>query len=263
MYNNFQQPSYVNQQPGQPVTPYNNQMMNQQLGNINRSFTPNTPLIEAPDFRNRNELLHNNVNENTITDNVTEYTIHIDSVNRDPSMYPNQFKFTTSFGGNMEPNINRSFKNVLYIKILNVILPKSTKAIDTTTMSTDTEDVLENDRYLILKIKELSDNHTLSTGTFIRDDTIRLLLNHNLGTYYTEWQSIKNKFAFSPTKLGNINRLSFELYDSHGQQILFQGSDSTVTDKSHFTHQFNKYTQMSIMLTMGVVENELNTKTNF
>ena len=263
MYNNFQQPSYNNQHTGHPSIPYNNNALTQQYGNINRSFAPNTPLIEQPDFRNKNELLHNNINENTITDNITEYTIHIDSLDRDSSMYPNQFKFTTSFGGNMAPNISRSFKNVLYIKILNVILPKSIKADDASTMSSDTDDILENDRYLILKIKELSDNHTLSTGTTIRDDTIRLLHNDNLGTYYSEWQSIKNKFAFSPTNLGNINRLSFELFDSHGQQILFQGSDPNVTNTSHFTHQFNKYTQMSIMMTIGIVENELNTKTNF
>jgi hypothetical protein len=267
MYNNFQQTlANNNQHMHNQISPYNNEQFtcgNNQMGNINNSFMPNTPLIETPNFKNRNELLHNNVNDNTIADNIREYTIHIDSADRDSSIFPNQFKFTTSFGGNVMPNIARSFKNVLYIKFVNIMLPQSTKADDYDTMSASASDILENDRYLLLRIKELSDNHTLSTGTTISDNTVRLLFDSKQGSYYASWSALRNKFSFSPTSLGNINRLSFELIDSYGQPILFSGSDPLVTDTSHFTHQFNKYTQMSLVMVIGTIENELNTKINF
>jgi hypothetical protein len=272
MYNNFQQTlANNNQQMRNQISPHNieqlsygnNQMINQQMGNINNSFAPNAPLIETPNFRNKNELLHNNINDNTIADNVREYTIHIDSADRDSTIFPNQFKFTTSFKGNVMPNIAKSFKNVLYVKFVNIILPQSVNAIDGGTMSTSDSHILGNDRYLILRINELSDGHTLSTGTTISDNTVRLLFDAKQGTYYASWSALRNKFSFSSTSLGNINRLSFELLDSYGQPILFSGLDSTTTDTSDFTHKFNKYTQMSIVMIIGTIENELNTKINF
>jgi hypothetical protein len=135
-------------------------MANQNINNFNTAFRSNGPVIEKQDYRNRNNLIHNNINENLLVEQIIEYTLNIDSMDRSLVAYPNPFNFSVTFGGhgptvdkqtfvrknvnisnkqnvdNFEvqnikyegtpgPVINRKFKNVKFFRLDYIILPKT------------------------------------------------------------------------------------------------------------------------------------------
>ena len=59
------------------MTPATMNQMNNQISNFKNSYTPNTPLIEKQDYRNQNNMLHNNVGNSVLAENVIEYSIHM------------------------------------------------------------------------------------------------------------------------------------------------------------------------------------------
>ncbi len=76
-----------------------NNMPNNNINNFNTAFAINQPFIEKMDFRNKNNLLQNNVNENTMLEQINEYYLNIDSIDRSIQAYPNPFNYTVTFGG--------------------------------------------------------------------------------------------------------------------------------------------------------------------
>src|SRR5438067_914945 len=68
------------------------------FSNFDTSFTENVPLIDRPDFLNNNKVLHNNLNANLLSEQITNYYIYIDSRDRTIKVYPSPFKFTVQFG---------------------------------------------------------------------------------------------------------------------------------------------------------------------
>lgn len=71
--------------------------------------------------------LYPNISENLAAENVTEYVIIIDSSDRNTSLYPNPFILKTFFNQSDDTtrlNIPRSFENVKFMRIENVILPR-------------------------------------------------------------------------------------------------------------------------------------------
>ena len=261
------------------MTPQMLYQMQNQVSNFNSSYQPNTPMIEKIDFKNQNNFLHNNVGDSVFSEYVTEYTIHMDSADRDISLYGNPFKFTVHFNDTTQPNISRRFKNVKYIRLENIILPKIYKISPSTDIagtfpdasgnvfSSDSTYTLTNEKYLLLKIKELANDRVFSTGNIVKSDTIKIYFDVSLNSYYNSWTTNQNSFVFSNGNLGNIKRLTFELYDSDGTQLLMTGILSYGSIGSipttNLTHPSNKYTQMAITLIFGIVENEVNTNTKY
>ena len=147
--------------------------------------------------------------------------------------------------------------------------------------------ILTNQRYLLLKIKELTNDRVLSTGNIVKSETIKLYYDVTLNQYYTSWTTNQNSYVFSNANLGNVKRLSFELYDSYGNQILMYTSNNAglnstplnyntlythdasgnitgeVISLNNLNHPLNQNTQMAITLIFGVVENEINTNTQY
>lgn len=73
------------------------------------------------------ELIHNNVAENPMIENLIEYTLVVDSGDRDITKYPNPFDYKVLFSPNSNTKdayINRTFENVKYIKLETGILPR-------------------------------------------------------------------------------------------------------------------------------------------
>jgi len=258
------------------LTPHTEYLSNRQISNFNQSFQTNSPMIERPNFKNKNNVIHNNIGESVYSDHITEYTIHIDSVDRDATMYVNQFKFNVHFDDVTKPNISRRFSNIKYIRLENVILPAIYK-IDTlmsdpsgtnvdasgNVISSDPNYIMENQRYLLLKMRELSNDRVYSTGNIVKSDTIKIYFDVKLNNYYNSWTTNQNSFVFTNGNLGNVKRLSFELYDSYGNIVLFQSNPNLNVPTSNLTNPYNKYNQMAITLIFGVVENEINTNPNF
>jgi hypothetical protein len=251
--------------------------MNNQISNFKNSYTQNTPLIEKQDYRNQNNILHNNVGNSVLAENVIEYSIHMDSRDRDITLYPNQFKFSVHFNDyNMQPSIDKKFKNIKYIRLENIILPHvyyvDVSNISTNTTYTDASGnrfsdsddyVMTNNKFLLLKIKELANDRVLSTNNIIRNDTIKLYYDVILNKFYDSWTTNQNTFVYTNGNLNNITKLTFELFDPEGNQLFFIGDILNISDATILTCPLNKYTQMTITLIFGVVQNDMNTDPNY
>lgn len=71
-------------------------------------------------------LIHNNVSKNVYNESLQEYTIIVDSTDRDIQKYPNPFSYRVKFNGlpgTPDANIMRKFDYVKYVKLDTGIIP--------------------------------------------------------------------------------------------------------------------------------------------
>lgn len=128
----------------------NNMPNNRNAANFNDSYSQPDQIIEKTNFDNDGHVLHNNLDDYLLNENVVEYHINIDSDDRRIETYPNPFDYTVIFtsegksiykpirkkNGRFDgfeqielpetpsPVIMRNFKNVKYVKLDHVILSK-------------------------------------------------------------------------------------------------------------------------------------------
>lgn len=283
-----------------------NSMLNNNIYNINKSFSQNQQLIEKTDFKNSGNLMHNNISDNIFLERISEYQINIDSNDRKLSVYPNPFKFTVTFGGvgahqlsnkisnknqsvddeqnffeaTAGPVIDRKFKNVKYIKIDYVMLPRVTKLTSCTGKydfeSCDgTSHHLSSYGYLILKIKELSTGRILGTNNLLSDDGFILYPNKLMGNDFVMWTPSNGSRIFNNSNLGNLERLSFciltptgkqlSFVDAYGKEIDLNLIDKQRRNKEHIISlsYIEDRLKCFISVLVGVVENEMNTGTKY
>jgi len=118
------------------------------------------------------QLLHNNVPGNVMNDSLTEYTLHINSADRDFSTYQNPFSFKVTFApGNARtiggsqfpstpgPSILRTFKNMRSLKLDYANIPRYNSLL---------KEILDPDDYSLL----LSDFETMSESSLVTDQEI-------------------------------------------------------------------------------------------
>ena len=188
------------------------------MSNFQKAYNQNVPLIEPYNYTNQNELLHNNIGEIVLDEHIVEYRINIDSIDRDISIYNDPFNFTVKFNppaksiirtevlidpcnrskgtrieeslmeGPPRPHINREFKNVKYIKLDSIILPQHHGIVKGTNgYEFDKDKFLVDDRFIVLRIKELDDDrdvlvssvHLSAKGNeLVADAFVEKLLEH-------------------------------------------------------------------------------------
>jgi len=278
------------------------------FSSLGRAFEQNVPLIEKTDYTNKGMLLHNNVADVVLDENIVEYRLHIDSIDRDIEKYPDPFSFTVKFNpvvsgfvqeevwanerdkskgtkikeiklnGPSRPFITKQFKNVKYFKLENIILPKHIGF--TEGMGEYDKDLcLLKDRFLYLVIKEIDLPNVLSTSdTANRIDEdgdkgvlptpFSLLIPDKifLNNFYSANPFYGNK-VYKNSALGNITQLSFEFYDSFGAKIKFNDllyyDQCSCDNLCDIRHPLNQQNQIHMSFLVGVVENQINTNTNF
>jgi hypothetical protein len=293
----------------------NNMPNNNGSHNFNSAYQINTPFIEKADFRNRNDLLHNNVNENLLLEQIIEYNLNIDSVDRSLVAYPNPFNFTVTFGGHGNvsetkvflkknsfnsgavneskyenkkivyegtpgPIINKKFKNVKYLRLDYVILPKTNiiKINNESFSSSDfSNDYLSNDdmdkltqkyKYLILKINEIKTDNILGTNRNLESDIFILYPEKIMGKNHIMWLPTSGYRNYKNSNLENISRLTFEILTPKGEVLLMYDENGNIINPTTVTDELIKqsieeYMQVTLSLVLKVVENELNTNTKF
>ncbi len=210
----------------------------------------NHSLIEINEFFGNREFLRNNVGRVAINEKITEYRIQINSKDRNVDTFPSPFNMKVSFGNkNYTPNIEKKFKNVKYISLNSVILPR-TVSIDTsqTVSSASGEDSYGNlyptsslivpesltsakksslimnnldfHPYLILNIKELSScsNTSFGTSRLYDNDNFILFPDKRLGDMYA-WKPYREVIIYPTSQMFNLNLLSLRLTDELGNNI--------------------------------------------
>lgn len=285
------------------------------MTNFSKAFQPNAPIIETMDYMNHNQLLHNNVGESVFAESIVEYKINIDSLDRDINAYRDPFAFTVIFDppsttsmripvkdynnkscnkgprlektvvhGPPKPHILKEFKNVKFIRLDSIVLPifTKTKVDENGEIVFDPNSRLLDDRYIILRIKELDDDKSTlvyDTG----DDNARCCSGGIVQTYPKPFgiiypDKIIGRFYFrgcfdyamktyKSSTLGNIGRLTIELFDSCGEPIRFNDlidvCKEECADPADLRHPFNNKIQIFLSMTIGVVESQVNTNTKF
>jgi len=297
------------------LTTNSQQLMNSlpSMTNFNKAFNPNAPIIETMDYRNYNQLLHNNVGESVFSESIVEYKINIDSLDRDLISYRDPFAFTVIFDppstqtmltpvknydkacnkgprleksvmhGPPKPHILKEFKNVKFIRLDSIVLPIFSKTtIKDGEVIFDPDSRLIDDRYIILRIRELDDDKSTlvyDTG----DDSARCCANGIVQTYPKPFgiiypDKIIGRFyyrgcfdyamkTYKSSTLGNISKLTIELFDSCGEPIRFNDlidvCKEDCPDPVDLRHPFNNKIQTFLSMTIGVVESQVNTNTKF
>lgn len=257
-----------------------------EMNNYNNAYRQvEQPFVEQTDFLNRHNVLHDNLGETLMSENIVDITLFLDGRDRSITAFPNPFKFTVSFnaassrnGGTPEPVIARSFKNVKSIKLDYMVLPKSYKAIRALdgTYTIDNSFNLNSSKYIILKIKEIdSPKHVFSTSNRIDDTTFILCPDRSLGTDHQLWIVIAGPRNFQNSLLGDINRMTIEVYDSDNNLLTPVDQDGNIIDFSliysnivpidvrESLEELNKELCINVSLTLSIVENEMNTNTKF
>ena len=272
---------------------------NEQYNNFMAAYSGHKEFIKKTDFRNRDNVIHNNLAHNLLSENLFDYVIDIDSKDRDIATYPNPFKYNvifapvtkgidrreewidpnnkslgkhivaTTYIGNTSPYIDRSFKNVKYIQIDNVILPKYYGIIfdvGSGQWIMDPTKNLLNDRFVVMKITNISSKQNLSTNQIMNSSGIKLVPDTTLfgGNFYKAIPANNNRTIkiYNDSNLGNLDRLYIEFYNSVGEKLQYNNLDSTqpITD---VRNPENINLQNSITITIGAIENELATDTKF
>ena len=275
---------------------YTMAMLNNNQSNFNRAYIPNRNEVPQRDVRNKNELIHNNLNDNVVNEIISEYVVHIDGADRDTTIYPNPFNFTVSLGGAgsntvngvvcqgvPNPRIDRNFKNIKQIKIKYVMLPKNYKYLletDASGYRTYTPDtnptILGNYRYLILRIKELETNKTFSTNDNYKTDSFILYKDTSYSDAVNElWIATQPTIIYYNTNLKNLSKLTIEILDPSGNQLYLKSNVASVisnisntdinnpdsTQTNFATYNWTANVGMEIIL--SICENDMNIQKNY
>jgi hypothetical protein len=265
------------------------------FSNFDKSYANNEPMIERMNYKNQNNLIHNNVGETVLDENIVEYRVYIDSVDRDVTVYPSPFNFTVKFNassksiihdvkfaGTPGPVISREFRNVKYIKLETIILPQFSKYIKcNNNYVPDPESYLPDDRYVMLVINELDECNqiysTLDNGARINPDTgyknqtqkpFGLILpDSKYGHVYYSGTTYTAQRMYRNSTLGNLTKMTLQLYDSNGNLLsydhLLKPDQLNDMKSSDIRHPLNKKVQVHYTFVIGVVEPQVNNNTKY
>lgn len=75
---------------------------------IEKNFETQKPIMFMPDTKNKHETLYDNLNDNLLKESIKEYRLNIDSIDRDPRIYPDPFNYIVSLGPVTNSGINSS-----------------------------------------------------------------------------------------------------------------------------------------------------------
>lgn len=273
-------------------------MNRNQLSNFNAAFARQTTLIPQRDTTNYGNMIHNNVHNNILSEIVTEYTIHIDGNDRDTDKYPNPYSFSVSLGGPApryegstlisgvaNPRIDAHFKNVKYIKLKYILLPRNIKYdINNVgddqqySVSTENPTILANYRYLLLKVKEITNDKLYSTNDTIKNECFILYRDSNYDDALNDlWFATQPVKIYYDNGLKSLSRLTIQILTPAGNELrLFtsnNGNNINIpyaeinedADNSNFYTNFNSTGQMNVNMEfeIGVCENQINTEKNY
>ena len=209
-------------------------------------------LIEPTNNQNPNNKLYNNLKAIIKTENIKEYQITLDSVDRNITNYPDPFKINYSL---------RSFRNVKYIKIDSVILPKYYDVIDEQTEDTSKDTTKQ--RFILLKFNNID---ILNFGSNTNNFNSILLYPYRQYNNFSLFRPVNMNTSIlcNPTSsLTNLNNIEFTFYDGEYNQIKFSHKDINELDKTKLTCPLNVNKQVVINLRVGIMENNMNTEVNY
>jgi hypothetical protein len=195
-------------------------------------------------FENRKNILHNNLDNILLHEEIREYSVMIDSKDRNYQVYTDPFKYEVKFrplpksrdkiNGKMvtyedpSPTIYDNFINVRYIKLDSIILPfytqikKETEIEDNEIIENwkvDTTKMLTDDLYVVLSLGEYTDTNYRSTNDVLADSFAIIYYNNKINnTHYLGYTSNGVKI-FPKDQLAKIDKLRISFMDPYGNPL--------------------------------------------
>jgi len=245
------------------VSPQMIASMQMQAGNnFMKAFQDNFTIIPKNKFSNEHNVIHDNLGNNLMTEQIETYTIFADGFHRNHTSHCNPFDFPIEFGGTgsseqsawgdeldstTNPNkpkwikvkkiktfqgssgvkIGRPLHNVKFVKVQNLVCPRYNKlTYDFTTKNFKyvTDDVDFNlgssQRFITLKIKELSDPKKFTSGDFFKNDSYLMRVDKYMGDSHLLWTTLnRDSVSFKNSLLKDLSKLSVKIYDDEDNLI--------------------------------------------
>jgi len=225
--------------PSQHGTQFNSPV-SAEFSNFSKAYSPSVPLdvngwdptsgFTNKNFKNQNDIMINNLGVNVLDEHIKEYSILIDSKDRNYKAYPNPFKYKVKFGPlpskaesvdgkfvvhtDTTPYIYNVYNNIRYIKLETVLLPYFYREKDG---KVDPRFALTNHLYNLVHIDEYTDVNQNSTND---------VLMSSFGICYYDYRINETHFAgnplnaikiFPPDKLATLKSLSLSITDPNGK----------------------------------------------
>lgn len=256
------------------IQPFNavNNSSNNKYGDFSNVFNSNPSLnIQGYDpktqfrnnnFINSNNLLHNNLSENLMNEEVREYSVIIDSKDRNYQVFPDPFNYEVTFAPlpkskevvngktvvyeQPNPVINDNLKNVKYIKLQEIILPLYNKIrfeqqlddYDNTveTPLVDIANPLTNSMYIVLSLgDQYNDGNYLCTNDVLSDGFATVYFDSKANdTHYFGCTSNGIKI-FPQDQLAKIDKFRIRFTDPYGNLIKCEHVDKRIMSNMECT----------------------------
>lgn len=233
-------------------------------------------------FANPGTLLHNNLYNNILSQEIKEYSVLIDSADRNYKVYTDPFEYTVQLGplpgsrGNeiIEPYIQDKFENVRYIKLECAVLPNYVWTVKNgNKIELDGTRQLKDELYVVLNIPDIKITESSSTNDLLSESFGAIYYDHDIGKHHYMGYSPNAIKVFPPDNLGTINRLNIRFSYPNGEQILCDNLDSKLKQsqcdcskidrindncfKHNLMHPKNPSFQHHLHFKIGVVQSNL------
>lgn len=238
----------------QPVAYNTNSLMNNQ-GNYKTVFN-SLPTMQTQgydpksafynhNFVNKNDLLHNNLQNILLNEEIREYSVMIDSKDRNYQVYPDPFMYEVKFnplprsiekinGKEMifeepAPTIYDNFTNVRYIKLESIILPlfnkiRNVNEVDEegdviSTWKVNTTKPLTDNLYTVLSLGEYTDTNHRSSNDVLSESFATIYYDNKINNTHFTGRTHNGIKIFSQDQLSKIDKIKISFMDPYGNLL--------------------------------------------
>lgn len=197
-------------------------------------------------FVNQNNLLNNNLQNILLHEEIREYSVMIDSKDRNYQVYPNPFHYEVKFNPAQKsteiingkkvvyedpaPTISENFKNVRYIRLDTVILPFYTKIYTAEEFDEELDEVVESYKvnvrkpltdnlYIVLSLGDYSDANHRSTNDVLSESFSTIYYDNKINNTHYLGHTSNGIKIFPQDQLAKIDKLRISFMDPYGNLL--------------------------------------------
>lgn len=233
-------------------------------GNFNTAFNP-LPNIQTNgydpksafhnhNFVNRHDLLYNNLQNIILNEEIREYSVMVDSKDRNYQVYPDPFAYEIKFNplprskekinGKIvtfeepAPTIYDNLINVRYIKLESVILPFFNKIKDVmeldeeeeviNTWKVDTTKPLTDNLYTVLSLGEYNDANYRSTNDVLSESFATIYYDSKINNTHFTGRTHNGIKTFPQDQLAKIDKIKISFMDPYGNPLKCEHVDKRI-----------------------------------
>jgi hypothetical protein len=214
-------------------------------------------IFDNNNFQNTGTL-HNNLHNILLNEEIQEYSVLIDSKDRNYQVFPDPFHYEVTFGPkprsrevvngevitHQDPNpvINDKFINARYIKLEQVVLPffykiicKEEPDVDSAregatieTCKINISKTLPDELYTVMTIQEYNDTNYKSTNDVLSDSFATIYYDTRINDTHYRGITSNGVNIFRQDQLGEINKFKIDFYDPYGNPLTVDHLDKTI-----------------------------------